>query len=104
MTNWLIVAGVVALAIQAYDNRRRIMANVDDAIAAVDAARSEIEADKVAIIAEIQRLGLPDADLQPLIDKVQQLGSVLDDVPGVTPLPPVEPPVDEEPVEEEPTV
>lgn len=60
-----------------------LMANVADVLAAVQAARTEIDADKAEIIAEIQRLGLPDEDLQPIIDAVNELGGVLDDVPGV---------------------
>lgn len=61
------------------------MAGVADVVAAVEAARAEIEADKAAIIAEIQRLGLPDEDLAPVLDSIAALGTVLDDVPGVTP-------------------
>lgn len=68
------------------------MATLAELEAAIDAARAEIEADKVAILAEIARLGLPDVDVAPLIAKVESFGTVLDDVPGVTP-PPVEPPV-----------
>lgn len=73
------------------------MAGVAEVTAAVDAARAEIEADKLAIIAEIQRLGLPDEDLAPVLEKIGALGSVLDDVPGVTPVPPPDEEPDPEP-------
>ena len=79
------------------------MGQVEDLQAAINAARAEIEADKLAIITEIQRLGLPDQDLSGVLTSISELGSVLDDVPGVTPVPPVEiPPVEEIPVEELP--
>lgn len=69
------------------------MAGIAEVTAAVDQAILDIAADKAAIIAEIQRLGLPDEDTSALVTKVQGLGTILDDVPGVTPAPPVEPPV-----------
>lgn len=78
------------------------MGQIDDLRAAVDAARTEIEADKQAIIAEIQRLGLPDQDVSDILEKVGALGTVLDDVPGVTPLPAPEPTPEPAP-EPEPT-
>lgn len=97
----LVIAGILILAGQAEANRRAIMAGVAEVAAAVDAARAEIEADKAAIIAEIQRLGLPDVDTSELVAKVAGLGQILDDVPGVTPVPPVEPPIEEVPPVEE---
>lgn len=74
-----------ALAWWIYWNKEKIMAGIAEVAAAVDAARAEIEADKAAIIAEIQRLGLPDVDTADLVAKIAELGAVLDDVPGVTP-------------------
>lgn len=88
---WLILVGIIALVGQAEINRRTIMATLAELEAAIDAARTELEADKQAILAEIARLGLPDVDVAPLVAKVEAFGTVLDDVPGVTPVPPVEP-------------
>lgn len=85
---------LIAFAVAAFIGWRKIMAGVQEVTDAVAAARVEIEADKAAIIAEIQRLGLPDEDLAPVLAAVAELGTVLDDVPGVTPAP-VEPPVEE---------
>lgn len=82
---------VLAVIVQAETSRRNIMAKVEEVLAAVAAARAEIEADKQAILAEIARLGLPDEDLAPVLEAVAALGTVLDDVPGVTP------PAEEEP-------
>lgn len=87
VTNLLLIAFAVAALYQL----RRIMAGVQEVTDAVAAARVEIEADKAAIIAEIQRLGLPDEDLAPVLAAVAELGTVLDDVPGVTPAPAPEP-------------
>lgn len=78
------------------------MAQVELIIAKLDEARAAIEADKAEIIAEIQRLGLPDEDIQPVLDKIATFGSILDDVPGVSdevPETPEEPAAPEEPVE-----
>lgn len=72
------------------------MSQIDDLRAAVAAARTEMEEDKQAILAEIARLGLPDEDVSDLITAVGEFGTALDDVPGVTP-PPVEPPVEPTP-------
>lgn len=74
------------------------MATLAELEAAIDAARAELEEDKVAILAEIARLGLPDADVAPLIAKVEAFGTVLDDVPGVTPPEPSPEPEPEPPV------
>lgn len=76
------------------------MATLAELEAAIDAARAELEEDKVAILAEIARLGLPDADVAPLIAKVEAFGTVLDDVPGVTPPPAPEPTPEPEPAPE----
>lgn len=99
-TTWLAILGFIALAVQAHIDKEAIMAGVAEVAAAVDAARVEIEADKVAIIAEIERLGLPDEDTSALVAKVEALGSILDDVPGVTPVPPPDPEPSPEPTPE----
>lgn len=115
----LTLVGVFSLATRAKalltaisGGKEEIMGQLEDLQAAVAAARAELEADKAAILTEIARLGLPDADLTGVIAAVNEFGTVLDDVPGVTPMPVPEPvPVPEpepipepepEPVPEEP--
>lgn len=96
MEIWVVAVGLL-LAVQAHLNRKSIMSQIDDLRAAVAAARTEMEEDKQAILAEIARLGLPDEDVSDLIAAVGEFGTALDDVPGVTPAPPVEPPVEPTP-------